>query len=54
VASEARGNMPESRPEADAETVLTRRVEGAATLTARGAGVGHTSTYSEFFNVRGK
>jgi SPFH domain/Band 7 family protein len=30
----------------------TRRTEGTATLTARGTGVGHTSTYSDVFNER--
>src|SRR6185312_15305540 len=39
-------------PDAGEGRLLTRRAEGAATLTARGTGVGHTSTYSDVFNER--
>jgi hypothetical protein len=36
-------------PDAGEGRLLTRRAEGAATLTARGTGVGHTSTYFRRF-----
>src|SRR5215467_12482618 len=43
---EVRGDAPGPCPDAGEGRVLTCRLEGAATLAARGAGVGHTSTYS--------
>jgi regulator of protease activity HflC (stomatin/prohibitin superfamily) len=52
AAPEARGDEPEPFPDAGEERVLTRRADGAATLAARGASVGHTSTYSDVLNVR--
>jgi hypothetical protein len=52
AASEVRGDDPEPCPDAGEGRALTCRADGAATLAARGTGVGHTSTYSEFINVR--
>src|ERR1700756_5656421 len=51
-APEVRGDDLEPCPDAGEGRALTYRADGAATLVARGTGVGYTSTYSDVFNVR--